>query len=345
VQTQLDTSAAQIKDLDGKFTLALSNLDTKLQTATGDLRKDLEAQRADITAVKACCAIRVPLSARCRRKSRLLRLTSRAAVGQADLTKRMGTAEGNINQLETNQNTIVKWLGPIVNTSNQHLNWWDATGTGLGWRIQMQGNKVITGDPIVLDLKGNGLDLSGRTKTDQLTGTMTSTNWTQKGGDDAFLLVDATSLRAAGFGDIKDGSGKALDGQVQFRDGIRIRVPGEDTDRVITDGYELLQALNTNNAGSSANKLDANDPAFKFLKLFTDSDGDGTIGKDELASLSSQVSSLAVGGSEKKTDAFGNAVSRTDFTLADGTVRTGGMADITSVASEPDVRKLSRAVA
>ena len=157
---------------------------------------------------------------------------------------------------------------------------------------------------------------------------MTSTNWTQKGGDDAFLLVDATSLRAAGFGDIMDGAGKQLDGQVQFRDGIRIRVPGEKEDRIISDGYELLQALNANNAGASSNKLDASDPAFKFLSLYTDSDGDGTIGKDELVALSSKVSSLATGGGAKATDAFGNAVSRTDFTTADGVLRAGGMADV-----------------
>jgi cytoskeletal protein CcmA (bactofilin family) len=171
-------------------------------------------------------------------------------------------------------------------------------------------------DAIVLDPNADGIDLGGTATTSLLTGQLADTRWTQAGSDDAFLVVDATSLRATGY-DLHDFDGTPLDGPVLFRDGLRIQTAGEP-ETFVTDGWQMLDRLDANKDG----RIDAADPAWGSLKLFTDSDADGTIGPGELTDLPAAGirDLIANPNPPARLDDFGSRREDGGFTRTDGTV-------------------------
>jgi hypothetical protein len=132
----------------------------------------------------------------------------------------------------------------------------------------------------VLDMKGDGAELDGTARTSLLTGGPVAARWTKAGTDDAFLMVDATSLRTAGIS-LANASGEGLEGMQLFRDGLRLKEPSESSYRVIADGWQMIAALDSNKDG----KIDASDPAWGSLGLFVDGNADGTIQPGEVTGV------------------------------------------------------------
>ena len=123
------------------------------------------------------------------------------------------------------------------------------------------------GSPIILDLEGNGFDL-----TDLAGGVRFSLNprddseqisWTATGSDDAWLALD------------RNGNGLIEDGSELF--GNFTPQPPSDS----RQGYAALAALDLNHDGV----IDSQDMIFKDLRLWQDRDHDGVSQPDELSTL------------------------------------------------------------
>jgi hypothetical protein len=93
--------------------------------------------------------------------------------------------------------------------------------------------------------------LEGSTRTSLLTGGPVSARWTSAGGDDAFLMVDATTLRAAGVS-LLNASSEPLEGNQLLRDGLRVK----DADGTVNAG-ELSAMADTRVGGLDARIGDA----------------------------------------------------------------------------------------
>lgn len=161
----------------------------------------------------------------------------------------------------------------------------------------------------VMDLRGNGLDLSGTHKAN-------GTRWTTTQTDDAFLAVDATGLRAMGI-EVMTRERVRLDGPALVSTSLRIVVEGQarDVDRT----WDMLAALDGNRDG----KLDMHDPAWVHMRLFIDVDGDGRVGATEVHGVSDAIAALSIKpGRDPRTDAFGNVLTESWATTNDRRSRT-----------------------
>jgi hypothetical protein len=123
------------------------------------------------------------------------------------------------------------------------------------------GGQMQEGDPVVLDVAGDGLDL--RETSDgvlfDLTGSGEAVRTAFVQGDDALLFYD-------------ENMNGLLDGGAEL---VGNRVDG-------LNGFEELAEMDENGDG----KVDATDAAWQFLKLFQDRNGDGQVGALEVALLS-----------------------------------------------------------
>lgn len=129
---------------------------------------------------------------------------------------------------------------------------------------------------VLLDLGTDGVDISGETATALLTGERQRVRWTKPETNDAFLVIDATSLRAGGW-DVRSPTGATLNGPHLFRTGLRLRSPdGEEI--VLADAWQLFAMLDRNRDG----RVDAEDPEFRYLRLFLDGNGNGLMDDGEL---------------------------------------------------------------
>ncbi len=179
---------------------------------------------------------------------------------------------------------------------------------------------------LIFDINGNGLDLSGSTTTNLVSGSPLSIRWTVSGTDDAFLLIDATSLRSSGV-DIQAMGGTLIDGNVLFHDGLRVTTPDGNT--VVTNsGWQMLGIFDLQKDGM----INSSDAAWNMLKVFTDSNADGMMGTGEILFLNdSNVSAISLSGlSSMVTDMFGNT--RVDGTYNHLTGSTGLVADVNFAA-------------
>jgi hypothetical protein len=182
---------------------------------------------------------------------------------------------------------------------------------------------------IVLDMNGDGVSLEGSTRTSLLTGGPVSARWTSAGGDEAFLMVDATSLRAAGVS-LMNSSSEPLEGNQLFRDGLRVK----DAAGAVSptrDAAELLPVLDANGDG----RVDASDPAWGSLRLFVDKNADGTVNAGELSAMAdARMGGLDARIGDAAADATADTARRSrgdaSFSTADGATRT-----MSSVATTP----------
>jgi len=165
---------------------------------------------------------------------------------------------------------------------------------------------------MVIDLKGDGLDLGGRTKI-RVGGAECDTNWTRPGTADGFLVVDAAVLREMGF-EIDDSAGRPVQNRILMSDGLLLRTP-DGTSRMMVDAWYLLGSFDSNRDG----KLDSNDRAWPGMSLFVDANSDGTMGDGELFSLAnSAVREFSLKKSSARTDVHGNTVTDGSFVRTDG---------------------------
>jgi hypothetical protein len=125
--------------------------------------------------------------------------------------------------------------------------------------VSMSG-AMLEGDPVVLDVAGDGLDLreTGEGVLFDLTGSGEAVRTAFVEGDDALLFYDQNM-------------NGLLDGGAEL---VGNRVEG-------LNGFEELAEMDENGDGA-VNGLDS---AWPFLKLFQDLDGDGRVGAPEVALL------------------------------------------------------------
>jgi uncharacterized coiled-coil DUF342 family protein len=316
-----DTKAqltGQIKDVEARLTAAMAAGDSKLQAQLNDQKAQLTTAQNQLNQhAQLLVSQQNQINAqRTEYMSKFDQVNSSITNVNVNIQNQINVIKGDVNQLFANDNSFATQL------SQWHTALESWRGAHILVNANMQGKVHTRFDPLVLDMKGDGIDIGGKATTDLVTGEAANLNWTKAGTDDAFLMVDATSLRALGW-DLKNGDGTAVDGNTLFRDGLTVTDKAGNTVQ-ITDGYSLLAALDSDRDG----KVNSSDPAWQALRLFVDTDGDGTVGRNELSNISdSAVRDLATSATKAMTfDAAGNALTDGAFTRADGTA--GYMSDV-----------------
>jgi hypothetical protein len=132
---------------------------------------------------------------------------------------------------------------------------------------------------VIFDLGTDSIDISGEIETSLLTGEKKRSRWTKRGTNDAFLVLDGTAMRAAGW-TVMTPNGATLDGPHLFRTGLRLTGP-EGDEITLSDGWHFFTLLDRNRDG----RINAADPEYRLLRLFVDEDGDGKMGPGELMYL------------------------------------------------------------
>jgi hypothetical protein len=144
---------------------------------------------------------------------------------------------------------------------------------------------------LVLDIDGDGFDLSGSVTTTALSGQPQTVRWTVAGSDDWFLAVEASDLRAQFGWRILDSHGQDLDGIQLLAAGRMLQGPGETEPRLARSALEMLGFLDANGDGF----IGPSDPPSTRLVLFGDTDGDGAIDVSDLfVTLPNLVSSISL---------------------------------------------------
>ncbi len=164
--------------------------------------------------------------------------------------------------------------------------------------------KVASSDPLVLDLDGDGIELSivrshgtGAEFDIDGDGFAEATGWV--GRDDGLLAVDT------------NGNGLIDDVDELFGKGS-------------TTGYSELEAYDTNDDGV----VDAMDAGFGDLRIWQDSNGDAVTDAGELKTLAELgIESISLSYTDTSTEVSENIIARTGtFTFTDGS--TGAMGDV-----------------
>lgn len=143
---------------------------------------------------------------------------------------------------------------------------------------------IIKADPLVLDLAGDGLNLTkagtGAIFDIDADGKLDSTGWVQ--GDDALLVYD------------RNGNSKIDNGSELFGD-----------QNGSANGFQELAKYDKNSDG----KLNNLDPVFKSLKLYQDQNSNGKIEKNELMTLNQMgIKSLNLNFTKTNKDLNGNSL-------------------------------------
>ncbi len=169
--------------------------------------------------------------------------------------------------------------------------------------ISLEELGIKEADPLVLDLAGDGLNLSkageGAVFDIDADGKLDRTGWVQ--GDDALLVLD------------RNGNGTIDDGTELFGD-----------QNGSQNGFIEL-AKHDNNKDGVINRLD---PVFKALKLYQDLNGNGKIEKTELIGLEKMgIKSLNLNFMQANQDLNGNSlILNGSFERTDGS--KGQLADV-----------------
>ncbi|RCK81452.1 MAG: hemolysin-type calcium binding protein [Candidatus Ozemobacter sibiricus] len=163
-------------------------------------------------------------------------------------------------------------------------------------RLEIRSAQVKKIDPLVLDLDGNGYDLTeageGASFDIDADGRLDRTAWV-KGGD-ALLVLD------------RNGNGRIDDGRELFGD-----------QNGAANGFLELATFDRTKDG----RIDQRDPVFKALQLYRDLNGDGAIQARELASLPELgIASLDLRFIRQLSEIRGNTlILEASFTRTDGT--------------------------
>jgi hypothetical protein len=135
--------------------------------------------------------------------------------------------------------------------------------------------------PLVVDLGGDGLNITGTTTTSLLGGGQRSVRWTAPQDDDTFVAFESAVLKSKGY--ILSEPGRVL-----ARGGIRVTRAGVTTTAV--DGLHFLRLLNGNGDGI----LSPADPAWDAGRLFTDANADGVSDAQDTISEMNELQQLSL---------------------------------------------------
>jgi len=167
-------------------------------------------------------------------------------------------------------------------------------------------NWVPIGDPLALDLDGDGIETIGISTTSHVMfdsdgdGVKTAIGWIK--GDDGLLVLD------------RNGNGTIDNGNELFGD--QTVVNGAKA----TSGFNALSSEDTNGDG----KFDTNDTNFANVRVWRDMDSDGVSDDGELFTLNELgIASINLSSSSESTTNNTNTITATStFTKADGTTGT-----------------------
>ncbi len=220
-----------------------------------------------------------------------------------DLNKVIGT-DGSQKQELSNFKIIENLKGDSQTNTSEEMTGGKIIYNGVEYDVNT--TIIRRGSPLILDLKGNGIELTsykdGVNFDLDADGKIDRTGWTQAGSDDAFLVLD------------KDGNGQIDSGKELFGD-----QNGEE------NGFLELAKYDSNNDG----KIDAQDDVYEKLQTWTDTNHNGKVDDGELKSLlESNVKSVSTGynieydeNGNIKTDRHGNLVGHVgQFEKLDGTI-------------------------
>jgi hypothetical protein len=184
-------------------------------------------------------------------------------------------------------------------------------GSLLSQQINAMGSSSIPAfamvTPVVLDLNGDGIqtvnitdgvkfDINNDGKADQ-------TAWVARG--DGLLVRDINK-----------------DGQINNGSELFGSATSLGNGKTAADGYVAMRALDTNKDGV----LDANDAAFGELMVWTDLDGNGITGANELTNLSDLgINSISLNATKSTQNNNGNLIGLMgSYTTTDGKTHTMG---------------------
>lgn len=189
------------------------------------------------------------------------------------------------------------------NSYELNLQFKNTSSTTEQTRIELEKLGIIKVDPLVLDLSGEGINLTkageGAEFDIDADGKKDKTAWVR--GNTAMLVYD------------RNGNGVIDDGTELF---------GDQNGAV--DGFAELAKYDVN----GDKKIDRLDPVFKALKLYRDLNGDGKIDKNELSTLSELgIKALNLNFTQVDEDINGNTlILNGSFEREDGTA--GQLADV-----------------
>lgn len=173
-------------------------------------------------------------------------------------------------------------------------------------QLQIRGENLVrsANDPLQVWLAGVSLSVVSKTPAELvvllpagIAGQIQRlTRWTVPGTDDAFLALDATALRAIGWG-FRDARGQDLDGRQLLVKGRSIRHP-DGTVLIARSALELLRFLDSNGDGD----ITSGDPAWASLAFFIDADGDGVLdAQDPWDGIGGLMESIDAGSGDFRT--------------------------------------------
>ena len=177
-------------------------------------------------------------------------------------------------------------------------------------QTEVRGVDIKYADPLVLDLNGDGLDLTsaenGAIFDINADGIQDRTGWVQ--GDDALLVLD------------RNDNGKIDDGSELFGD-----------QNGSANGFQELARYDDNQDG----KINRQDQVFKALKLYRDLNGDGKVQDSEFSTLNNLgIKSLNLHFLRDSAKINGNRILlQSSFEREDGT--TGKVADVLFAYQKP----------
>ncbi|NRA22127.1 MAG: retention module-containing protein, partial [Oceanospirillaceae bacterium] len=169
------------------------------------------------------------------------------------------------------------------------------------------------GDPIILDLLGDGLNLIG-------VGAGVQFDIDGDGDKDTMGWVAPTD----GFLVLQKNTDGAITADEMFGDQMVL-----SNGKKATSGFQALANIDSDGDGQSNGVINASDTKFKDLQVWQDLDSDGELDAGELKSLASLgITEISLSGTSVNQNNAGNLVKTTSSYKKGNTVQTAGVGDV-----------------
>ena len=244
-------------------------------------------------------------------QGRTLPFALQPAEGNAGLFRAAGDQEGN----EFLAGTIVlnngKERGTVAGAK-------PTNAPPLGQVVTTKANQVI-----VIDLTGDGIDLTGTAKTTLVDGAAGTYRWTRPGEDDAFLAIDATAVRSFVTGyEIRNAAGTLLDGMQLVRGGLMVKNMLTVVTTTATSAWHMLQLLELGHD----NVISSFEYIPMGLREFRDLDAQGDIDAGEIGVTGLIIAINIPTTTTTTTDASGNVLQSSTYVSPTGVRKIVGVA-------------------